>query len=54
MKRNTLSFTIEPMKPRNRIAEEMFDRAGPYKAKKVKSAVQYQRRAKHQQRQVEY
>jgi hypothetical protein len=51
MKRDIMSFTVEPMKPRNRVAEEMFDRSGPYKPKKVKSVVQYQRREKHRNRQ---
>jgi hypothetical protein len=50
MKHNLLSFTVEPMKPRNRVAEDMFDRSGPYKPKRIKSVVQYQRREKHRNR----
>lgn len=51
MKRDILSFTVEPMKPRNRVAEDMFDRNGPYKPKKIKNVVQYQRGEKHRNRQ---
>jgi hypothetical protein len=54
MKHNLLSFTVEPMKPRNRVAEDLLDRNGPYKPKKIKSVVQYQRREKHRNRQAEY
>lgn len=51
MKTNLLTFTVQSMKPRNRVAEDMFNRAGPYKPKRVKSVVQYQRREKHRSRQ---
>jgi hypothetical protein len=51
MKRDIMSFTVEPMKPRNRVAEDLLDRNGPYKPKRVKSVVQYQRREKHRNRQ---
>ena len=54
MKANLLSFTVEPMKPRNRVAQDLLDRSGPYKPKRIKSEVQYQRREKHRNRQAEY
>jgi hypothetical protein len=50
MKQNLLSFVVEPMKPRNRVAEDMFDRSGPYKPKKIKSVQEYKRRPKHPNR----
>jgi hypothetical protein len=50
MKHNLMSFVVQPSKPRNRVAEDMFDRSGPYKPKKTKSAVQYKRREKHPNR----
>ena len=50
MKRDILSFTVETMKPRNRVAREMLDRDGPYKPRQVKNSVQYQRREKHRRR----
>jgi hypothetical protein len=50
MKHNLLSFIVEPMKPRNRVAQDMLNRDGPYKPKRVKSVVQYQRREKHRNR----
>ena len=51
MKRQILSFLVEPMRPRNRVAQDMLDRNGPYKPKRVKTDVQYQRREKHRSRQ---
>jgi hypothetical protein len=51
MKHNLMTFSIEPMKPRNRVAEDMFDRNGPYKPKRIKSEIQHKRREKHRNRQ---
>ena len=51
MKREIMSFSVEPMKPRNRVAQDMFDRSGPYKAKVQKDERRYQRREKHRSRQ---
>ena len=50
MKRDIISFVIEPIKPRNRVCEDMLDRNGPYKARREKNQVQYQRREKHRRR----
>jgi len=47
MKREIFSFKIETMKPRNRVAEDMFDRDGPYKPKRVERKDTYRRREKH-------
>jgi hypothetical protein len=38
------------MKPRNRVAEDMLDRSGPYKPKKIKSVQEYKRQPKHRNR----
>ena len=54
MKHNLLSFTVEPMKPRNRVAQDLLDRNGPYKPKRIKSVDGYQRREKHRHRVAEY
>lgn len=51
MKSNLLSFTVPLTKPRNRVAQDLLDRHGPYKPKRVRSVVQYQRQEKHRQRQ---
>jgi hypothetical protein len=54
MKHNLLSFTVQSMKPRNRVAQDLLDRNGPYKPKKIKSVDGYQRREKHRRRVAEY
>jgi hypothetical protein len=38
------------MKPRNTVAQDMLDRSGPYKPKKIKSVVEYKRQPKHRNR----
>ena len=54
MKANLLSFTVQSMKPRNRVAQDLLDRNGPYKPKRIKSVDGYQRREKHRHRQEAY
>jgi hypothetical protein len=54
MKRDILSFTVQSMKSRNRVAQDLLDRNGPYKPKRIKSVDGYQRREKHRNRQAEY
>lgn len=54
MKHNATHFTLQPMKPRNRVAQDMLDRNGPFKPKRIKSADGYQRREKHRYRQGAY
>ena len=51
MKREMLTFKIEPMKRRNHVAEDMLDRSGPYKPKRMKNLTGHQRREKHRNRQ---
>lgn len=46
----TISFVVKNRKPRNPIAQEMFDRDGPYKPRSVAKAKAFQRRPKHQGR----
>ena len=53
MKREILSFSIVPSKPRNVVAQAMFDREGPYRAKRVAKAKAYKRNSKHRGRIVE-
>ena len=50
MKREIISFQLAPSKPRNVIAQAMFDRDGPYRAKRVAKAVEYRRKPKHRNR----
>ena len=51
MKHNLLTFTVQSMKPRNRVAQDLLDRNGPYKPKRTKNVDGYQRREKHRGRQ---
>jgi hypothetical protein len=50
MKRQVLSFVLEQSKPRNTVAQAMFDRDGPYRAKRVAKAAEYRRKPKHRNR----
>ena len=53
MKRQVLSFVIEQSKPRNTVAQAMFDREGPYRSKRVAKAKAYKRQDKHRGRYIE-
>jgi hypothetical protein len=48
--KKTLSFTVANTKPRNVVAQAMFDRSGPYKSKAVKVETTYKRQPKHRNR----
>jgi hypothetical protein len=45
--KKTLSFTVVNTKPRNVVAQAMFDRSGPFKSKAVKTETAYKRKPKH-------
>ncbi len=53
MKREIISFQLAPSKPRNVIAQAMFDRDGPYRAKRVAKAKAYKRNDKHRGRAIQ-
>jgi hypothetical protein len=50
MRREVISFTLKSVKPRDIVAQAMLDRDGPYRAKRVAKAVEYQRKPKHRNR----
>lgn len=50
--KNVISFRIDTPKKRNPLAKEVLDRDGPYRARRVRSAIEWRRKPKHINREL--